>query len=166
VAWWLLERAREQWRFPPFRRDGAARVSSGLLEGEQVLLLKPWTYVNRSGRALLALLKNEDWDPARDLLVAVDDVALDVGRVRLRASGSSGGHNGLKSVEAVLRSQAYARLRIGVGGPGPGIDMADWVLSPMPEEDRTVIDGLMPELVEVVVEWVSAGVEAAAKHNR
>jgi PTH1 family peptidyl-tRNA hydrolase len=167
VAWWLLEHAREQWSFPKFRRQGISRVSEGFLHGEQVLLLAPWTYVNRSGRALLPLLKNEDFDPKQDLLVVVDDVAIDVGRVRLRASGSSGGHNGLKSVEGALRTQEYPRLRIGVGGAPPGVDLADWVLSPMPEEERRAIDSMMPDLVTALATWAGNGVEAAARlHNR
>jgi PTH1 family peptidyl-tRNA hydrolase len=167
VAWWLLDRARKQWHFPPFQGQGIARVSDGSLDGEQVILLEPLTYVNRSGHALQPLLLDETFMAARDLLVVVDDVALDVGRVRLRTAGSSGGHNGLKSVEAALGTQEYARLRIGVGAAPPSADLADWVLAPMPADDQDRIEALLPDLVDALAIWVHEGVEVAArKHNR
>src|SRR5690606_32255245 len=104
---------------------------------------------------------------ARDLLVVVDDTALDVGRMRLRAEGSAGGHNGLKSIEASLRTRAYARLRVGVGAPPPGWDLADWVLSPFEEEDERSIVELLPTLVDAIGLWIEQGVEAAAnRYNR
>lgn len=123
--------------------------------------------MNRSGAALAPLLSLDDFDISRDLLVVVDDVALDVGRVRFRPHGSAGGHNGLKSVEAVLRTRAYPRLRIGVGGPPPGADLADWVLSPFPPEDEERIVALLEELVAAVRVWLEEGIEAAmSRFNR
>jgi peptidyl-tRNA hydrolase, PTH1 family len=88
-------------------------------------------------------------------------VALDAGRVRLRASGSSGGHNGLRSIEAALGSQEYARLRLGVGSAPPNTDLAAWVLSPPPAGDREIIEGLFPDLVPCVERWMTEGAEAA-----
>jgi PTH1 family peptidyl-tRNA hydrolase len=117
--------------------------------------------MNRSGAALRTLDDIEDFDAGSDLLVVVDDAALDVGRVRLRPSGSPGGHNGLKAVSGALRSDAYARLRIGVGRRPGGVDLADWVLSPMPQEDEDVVVGLLPELTQAVEAWMTEGVEAA-----
>ncbi len=78
-------------------------------------VLKPQTYMNRSGAALAPLRALSDFDPAGDLLVLVDDVAIPLGTFRLRGAGSAGGHNGLKSIEGALQRQDYARLRIGVG---------------------------------------------------
>ena len=99
----LADRLAERWELGGFRRrGGAARVAEGNRAGVPVQVIKPQTYMNRSG-AVLAPLRTEDgFDPARDLLVLVDDVALDVGRFRLRGAGSAGGHNGLKSVEGAL----------------------------------------------------------------
>lgn len=167
VAWWLLEEARARWGFGPFARRGPALETAGSVGGIDVVLQAPQTYVNRSGEALEERLQDPDFDPRRDLLVIVDDVALDVGRVRFRARGSAGGHNGLKSIEATLGSQEYARLRIGVGSPPPDVDLSAWVLSPMDDGDREAVVSLLPELVGALEVWVTQGAEAAARaHNR
>lgn len=167
AGWWVVEQARLEWRFPSFRRHGRARSSEGMLGREPVLLIEPLTYMNRSGVALVPLARVPDFDIRRDLLVIVDDAALDVGRIRLRAGGSSGGHNGLASVEASLRCRDYARLRIGVGRTPPGLDLADWVLSPFEPEDEAEIRALLPEFVAAAELWVNDGIEAAAnRFNR
>ncbi len=163
VGWWLLEHARRAWDFPGFRREGPARVTSGRLGAEPVRLLEPLTYMNRSGRALAPLRARPDFDIARDLLVVVDDVALEVGRARLRVGGSAGGHNGLKSVEAALATREYPRLRIGVGACPPGADLAEWVLSPVPAEDRELILSRLSELVDGVRLWIEEGAGPAMR---
>jgi PTH1 family peptidyl-tRNA hydrolase len=123
--------------------------------------------MNRSGAALAPLRSDASFNFERDLLVVVDDAALDVGRVRIRSSGSAGGHNGLKSVESALGTRDYARLRIGVGTVPPGEEMSDWVLEPMPREDEKVVVELLPTLVDAVRVWVEQGVVAAAnRFNR
>ena len=119
--------------------------------------------MNRSGAAVARLLLEPEFKPSEDLLVVVDDVALPVGKARLRARGSAGGHNGLKSVEAALRSQEYARLRIGVGAPPPGIDLADWVLDMFEPEEEEIVHGLRAQLIDAVATWVRSGVDAASR---
>jgi PTH1 family peptidyl-tRNA hydrolase len=167
VGWWVLDAARSRWRFPAYRREGRARSSEGSLDGEPVRLVKPLTFMNRSGSVVARLATLPDFETASDLLVVVDDAALDVGRIRFRAQGSAGGHNGLRSIESSLRSQEYARLRIGVGGPPPDVEMADWVLSDFEEEEEAGIRDLLPDLVEAVGVWVTEGVEPAAnRFNR
>jgi PTH1 family peptidyl-tRNA hydrolase len=116
-------------------RDERARSSKfvSLDSGER--LVKPLTYMNESGKAVLAWL---DWLKltASDLLVVVDDVALPLGQIRLRPEGSSGGHNGLKSIETLLGTDRYARLRCGVDAVPPGWALERWVLSRFrPEEE-------------------------------
>lgn len=167
VGWWLVDRLSSDWGVGPFRRNGPTLVADGVVGGEGVLLLKPLTYMNRSGAVLAPLLDDPDVDISKDLLVVVDDVALDVGRVRLRPSGSPGGHNGLKSVEAALGTREYARLRIGVGSGPPDVDLVDWVLSEFDPEDEEEVLGLLPELAEAVRVWMSEGIEAAmSRYNR
>jgi PTH1 family peptidyl-tRNA hydrolase len=164
VGWWLLDELQKEWQFDRFRRVGKTLATEGRLQEQTVVLLKPLTYMNRSGGALAPLRDSPDFDVRRELLVVVDDVALPVGRARLRAEGSAGGHNGLKSIEATLRTQEYARLRIGVGEAPPGEDLADWVLSPFEPEDENTIRELLPKLVEVVRVWLFDGTELARHH--
>ena len=121
------------------------------------------TYMNRSGAAVGRLLQHPEFKPSEDLLVLVDDVALPIGRSRIRARGSAGGHNGLKSIEATLRSQDYPRLRIGVGEVPAGMDMADWVLGGFEEDEEKQIREQFPLLIDVVGAWLSAGVEEASR---
>lgn len=167
VGWWVVEEVQATFGFPPFRRAGRTRVSEGRIDGHDVVLVEPLTWMNRSGAALAPLARSENFDVSRDLLVVVDDVALDIGRVRIRPSGSAGGHNGLKSVEASLRTQEYARLRVGVGAGPPGADLADWVLTPFGEEDEQRVVELLPYLVDAVRAWVNEGAETAAgRFNR
>lgn len=162
VGWWAVEHAQRAWELPPFRRVGKVRRTEGGSDAKRVVLLEPLTYMNRSGSVLAPLLRVDGFDVARDLLVVVDDAALDVGRLRLRAGGSAGGHNGLKSVEAALRTQDYARLRIGVGFTPPDADLADWVLSDFAEEDERQVRALLPNVTDAMRMWLTHGVEAAA----
>jgi len=161
VGWWVVDRLAYDWEFETFRREGKAFVTEGTVGSETVRLVKPRTYMNRSGLAFRELRDLEDFDPVEDLLVVVDDAALDVGRVRFRPEGGPGGHNGLKSISGALRSHEYPRLRIGVGTKPDGEDLSDWVLAPMPLEDEDVVVGLLPELTRGVELWLEEGVEAA-----
>lgn len=166
VGWWLLDRLVREWRLGSFRRRGPALETSGRVGDHEVVLVKPQTYMNRSGGALSALRRAVEFDPATDLLVVVDDAAIDTGRLRFRPSGSAGGHNGLKSIEAALGSREYARLRIGVGPVPPGVDMADFVLSPMKRSDEEAVLERFDAAVAGVRTWLDEGIEAAmSRHN-
>jgi PTH1 family peptidyl-tRNA hydrolase len=159
VGWWLLDRLVYQWSFPLFQPEGRAMISEGSRGGQWFRLMKPLTFM--SGQVLGVLASIPDFHWQEDLLVVVDDAALDVGRVRFRPRGSPGGHNGLKSVSRALGSDEFPRLRIGVGSRPSGMELSEWVLSPMDPEDEDVILGLLPELTKGVEVWGSEGMEAA-----
>ncbi len=128
----------------------------------EVWLIKPTVYMNRSGIAVRALLESTPLDRSRDLLVVVDDVALDPGRPRFRARGSAGTHNGLQSIENALGTREYARLRIGVGAPSPGIGLTDWVLSEFDDpRDEDAVLAVLARLSEGVEVWAREGIEMA-----
>ncbi len=128
----------------------------------EVWLIKPTLYMNRSGIAVRALLESTDLDRSRDLLVVVDDVALEPGRPRFRARGSAGSHNGLQSIENALGTREYARLRIGVGAPSPGIGLTDWVLSEFDDpRDEDAVLAVLARLSEAVEVWAREGIEVA-----
>jgi PTH1 family peptidyl-tRNA hydrolase len=158
----LADRLVARWRIGPFRRADRAREARGIWDGRPVRVLKPQTYMNRSGAALAPFRALPEFDPSRDLLILVDDVALPLGRFRLRGAGSAGGHNGLKSVEGVLQRQDYARLRIGVGPAPPGLeDLAEFVLAPFAEQERRELAALLDPMAEAVECWLAEGIERA-----
>lgn len=161
VGWWVLDRFAYDHELGAFERRGRAWEAAGDAAGANVRLLKPRTYVNRTGQALGGLWRDPGFQPERDLLVVADDANLAVGRIRMRPGGGEGGHNGLKSVSGALGTQNYARLRIGVGERPGGVDLADWVLSPMPAEEEDVVVGLLPELSKAVGAWAKDGPGAA-----
>ena len=158
----LADRLAARWKLPPFKRGDRARETQGSWPSTPVRILKPTTYMNRSGAAIGPLRALPEFDPSQHLLVLVDDVALPVGKFRLRGAGSAGGHNGLKSVEGTLQRQDYARLRIGVGPAPPGLDdLADFVLAVFDKEEREVLAGLLDPMSEAVESWLENGIEKA-----
>jgi len=163
VGWWAVDYLAESWHFGGWKRDGDAVVATGSVGAARTRLVKPQTYMNLSGAVLRPYVRRPLWSPASDLLVIVDDVALPVGAIRLRASGSSGGHNGLKSIEGVLGSREYARLRIGVGESDleRAGDLADFVLSPMGKRDRAQVADLLPTVAAATETWIREGITAA-----
>ena len=164
VGWWVLDHLADVWRFDGWRKDGEAMTSTGVVRGLKVRLVKPLTYMNLSGQVLRPYLRRPFWAAKTDLLVIVDDVAIPVGTYRIRAKGSAGGHNGLKSVEHHLKTQDYPRLRVGVG-PGAdrtfGGDLADFVLSKVGKQEAEEIRALMDAFVGAVETWLVDGVEVA-----
>lgn len=171
VGWWVLDHLADVWHFEGWKRDGEAMVSTATVGGARARLIKPHTYMNLSGSVLKNYLRRPFWTPSKDLLVIVDDVALPVGRFRLRARGSAGGHNGLRSVETALANQEYARLRIGVGPSEERKniyhDLSDFVLAPFAHDEREDILGLMPRLNASVETWLREGIDRAMNaHNR
>ena len=170
VGWWVIDHLAGVWRFEGWRKDQNSLVSDGRVGGQRIRLVKPQTYMNLSGGILKPYLRRETWSAATDLLVIVDDVALPVGRDRLRARGSAGGHTGLKSIEQSVGGQEYARLRVGVGPPPDrqrSGDLADYVLDKAGKRERQDIEALYEDLVRLVETWLSEGPEKAmSTHNR
>lgn len=171
VGWWVVDHLADVWHFDGWKKDTDSHISNGLVGGVKVRLVKPQTYMNLSGQALKNFVRRPFWSPAKDLLIVVDEVQLPVGRIRIRPRGSAGGHNGLKSVEAALGSQEYARLRIGVGPSeerkGIYTNLADFVLAPFARDEREDILDMMPELTSTVETWLKEGIEKAMNvHNR
>jgi PTH1 family peptidyl-tRNA hydrolase len=161
AGWWLLDELARSWGVGKFRVEKTQANATTRVEPFQVRLIKPLTYMNRSGGVLVPLKRMNALDLTKDLLVIVDDVALEPGRVRFRPSGSAGGHNGLKSIEQTLGTKDYPRLRLGVGAKPEGMDLAAWVLGGMPRSDRKALEERFPHLVRGVEIWMRDGMEAA-----
>ena len=170
VGWWVIDHLAGVWRFEGWRKDQNSLVSDGRVGGQRIRLVKPQTYMNLSGGILKPYLRRETWSAATDLLVIVDDVALPVGRYRLRARGSAGGHNGLKSIEQAVEGQEYSRLRIGVGPPADrqrNTNLSDYVLGKVGKRERADVEALYPDVVALTESWMRDGVEVAmSRFNR
>lgn len=121
------------------------------------ILAKPLTYMNLSGGAVVPLLQFYRIDPV-DLLVVVDEVHLDLGRLRIRRSGSAGGHNGLKSIIGALGSQEFARLRIGVGRGDGRRDLADHVLARFDADERAIVAEMVDRSADAVELFIAEGI--------
>jgi len=126
-------------------------------EDTKLLLMKPQDYMNRSGHAIATAAGFYKLGPA-DVLVVTDDMALNVGRLRIRAKGSAGGHNGLKDIIARFGSDDFARLRVGIGDSGR-MDAADYVLSRFSAEERAIVDNAVQTAVDAICCWLRDGVD-------
>ena len=135
-----------------------ALVADAREGGEAVLLVKPETFMNLSGRAVRAVLDFYKLGPA-DLLVVSDDIALPLGKLRARAKGSHGGQNGLRDIQQQLGTDEYPRLRLGVGSPGGG-DAADYVLGRFRSSERAAVDDAVAKAAAAVLLWVRDGLDA------
>lgn len=135
-------------------------------KGKKLFLLKPQTYMNLSGRSVLQLSAYYHIPPAR-IIVLFDDISLDPGRLRVRADGSAGGHNGIKSLIQELGSQDFCRVKIGVGAkPNPEQDLADWVLSGFNPAEKKALEASLPKAAEAALCIMEKGVpEAANRFN-
>jgi len=149
VGFWVCELlVRDQrgaWR--PARYHAAEWT--GALEGRAVALVKPQTFVNDSGRAVRAALAKFGLG-ASDLIVIHDDIDLGFGKLRIRDQGSSGGHNGIKSIAAALQTDRFLRVKIGFGRPPDGMSAADFVLQAPAAIERPAIDGAVARAAEAV----------------
>ena len=134
--------------------------------GRKLLLLKPQTYMNLSGRSVLQLSAYFNIPPAR-IIVMFDDISLVPGRLRIRADGSAGGHNGIKSIIAEVGSQAFPRVKIGVGAkPHQEMDLADWVLSTFSAQEEKALNNALEWAGEAALAIIDHGVpEAANRYN-
>ena len=165
VGWRVVERLAARHNFGRFFRHGVSLVTDGSIDGERVVLLKPLTYMNRSGAALLPLLEDPQFNVTTDLLVVVDDTALPIGRLRFRPAGSPGGHNGLKSVESTLGTRDYARLRVGIGARPPESELAEYVLSSFEPDEEAAILETLPRALDGVDIWVKEGIDSAMRQS-
>ena len=141
------------------RKKFEARILNGRIRGEEVLLMRPQTFMNNSG---IAVRQAADFYkvPADHILVIYDDVALPLGTLRLRKSGSAGGHNGVKSIIAHLGSQDFPRIRIGVGA-AKNTDLIDHVLGDFSKADKPVIQEAIQRAAEAAVCMLSEGMDTA-----
>lgn len=149
-----------------FATERYGAVAHMKFKGKSVVLLKPSTYMNLSGNAVRYWLQKEKI-PVGNLLVVVDDIALPFGTIRIREKGSDGGHNGLKSINSVLGTNVYARLRFGIGGDFPKGFQVDYVLSEWTAEEQKELPERLETAGEAIKSFVTIGIERTMNfHNK
>lgn len=145
----------------PLQRNRFRSVfGRGLIAGTDALIVKPQTFMNDSGDAVRRIVHFYKLQQP-DVLVVYDDIALELGVLRVRRGGSDAGHKGMRSVAAHLGTQEIARLRLGIGAPPPGMDARDWVLSEFKPAEQERVEDLVHRAAEAVEVWLSRGLEAA-----
>ncbi|MBM6921075.1 aminoacyl-tRNA hydrolase [Phocea massiliensis] len=138
-----------------------ALIGEAELGGERCLLLKPLTYMNKSGEAIAEAMRYYQIPPER-VLILFDDISLDPGKLRIRQKGSAGGHNGIKSIIEMTKSSDFPRIKIGVGKkPHPDYDLADWVLSKFKKDELPLMDEAFTNAADAAAMIVSGSVDRA-----
>jgi PTH1 family peptidyl-tRNA hydrolase len=148
------------------RRRAKAYVVEGMIGNQRILLAKPQTFMNLSGRSVGRLSRAHGIAP-ESILVVYDDLDLPLGRLRLRPEGGAGGHKGLRSIIEVLGTQVFPRLRVGIDRPPGRMDPADYVLQPFAEEEQACIKQTLERSVAAIECWLSEGIVTAMdQYNR
>lgn len=154
IGFMILDKMAEAWGWT-FRPETSffADVAQGNIAGEKVVLLKPMTYMNESGRSVAAFTRYFKVDE-EDVMVISDDLDLTVGNVRLREKGSAGGHNGLKSIMNRTQWQHFKRVRMGIGRPPKGCTVVDHVLGRFTKDEMVLMNPSIDLAVDAVEDWI------------
>ncbi len=167
VGFRCVDRLIKEFKIGAEKNKFQSLIYDGEISGHKVLFAKPQTFMNNSGAAVNEVLKFYKI-PAEHLIVVSDDVTMDVGRLRIRANGTHGGHNGLRNIIELLGSNDFPRVKIGVGQkPHPDYDLADWVLGKPSAEDKVKIAETEEKAAEAVNAIVTTDIGSAMnKYNR
>lgn len=163
VGFGALDELADKYRISIDTKKHEGLIGRGVLEGQKVILVKPQTFMNLSGKCIREVMDYYKLSP-EELLVIYDDINLDVGQLRIREKGSAGGHNGMKDIIAALGTDAFARVRIGVGNKPPRMDLADYVLGHFPGEELLKIREGISQAAEAAV-MIANGDMAAAMNK-
>lgn len=166
VGWMVVDRLAAQFAVTVGRRRAGALSGEGVVEGRHILLVKPETFVNRSGRAVAGLLRHTNAVPG-DVVVVYDDLDLPLAKIRIKSRGTSGGHRGVQSIIEALGTVGFPRVRVGIGRPPVGRDPADFVLADFRKGERPQIEEALETACRAAVDIVTKGVPAAMnEHNK
>jgi len=140
----------EKYQIPINQPFGKAQIGKGIIEGQKVILVKPQTFMNLSGKSVAEVISFYKENPAQQLIVLYDDISLDPGNIRVRMKGSAGGHNGIKSIIASIGTQEFPRIKIGVGNKPDRMDLADYVLGHFTRAEREEVEESLLKACEAV----------------
>ena len=160
IGFRAVDSLAEAYRIPIHKNKFKALIGEGTVFGERLILMKPQTYMNLSGEAIRACM---DWNKLTisDIIIIYDDVSLEVGQLRIRKTGSAGGHNGIKSIIAHLGSQDFMRIKVGVGEKPAGWDLANYVLGKFSDEEIKIMSARFEDIEKAIQITLQKGAEQA-----
>lgn len=161
-----ITRISDDYNIPMNIKKHKAISGKGVIKGQKVLLVQPQTYMNLSGESIRALVDFYKVDP-KEIIIIYDDVHLDLGQLRIRKSGSAGGHNGIKNIITHLGTEEFPRIRIGVGEKPKEWDLVDYVMSKFTDAENKIVREALEQASDAVGTIISAGLgEAMNIYNR
>lgn len=160
VGFLTIDELARRWNIKVNKIKFKGLVGEGNIKGEKVILIKPQTYMNLSGESLEEIISFYKIE-LKNLIVIYDDIDIEFGKLRVKPSGSSGSHNGMKSILYLLKSENFNRIRLGTGKPPEGIDLADYVLQNFSKEEMLVVEEMMGKATNAVETILLDGVEKA-----
>lgn len=163
IGFGVITRISDKYNIPITSREHKAICGKGMIAGTKVILAQPQTFMNLSGESIRSLADYYKIDP-EDIIIAYDDIDLEVGQIRVRRKGSAGGHNGIKSIISHLGTNEFPRVKVGVGAKPQGGDLVRHVLGRFSKEDERVIGEALDLAAGAVEDIVAEGVEAAMNH--
>lgn len=164
IGWMTLDALTGKWRLSAWKKEFQSLSLRKTIRGEEYIILKPQTYMNNSGNAVLLMSRMLGIRP-QDILLVFDAAELDFGTIRIRRKGSSGGHNGVQSVIDCLGTEQIPRVKIGIFAPDPGIrELRDFVLRRFNDEQQQALPALIRQAVQAIERWAFEGVDAAMNH--
>lgn len=163
LGFWTVDFLSQRWQIPLTKHKFQAKYGEGRIFGERVALVQPQTFMNRSGQSVAGLVNFYQLDLA-DLMVIYDDLSLAPGMLRLRGSGSAGGHNGVADIINHLKSSDFPRLRIGIGSPPEYLSAADYVLQGIDSSEIKILEEACLKAGDAVELWLKKDLLAAMNH--
>ena len=157
----VVTRIADDYKMQITIKDHKALCAKGFIGGQKVLLALPQTYMNLSGESIRELVNYYKIDPETELMVIYDDISMDVGRIRMRAKGSAGGHNGIKNIIAELGTDVFPRMKVGVGEKPKGWDLADYVLGRFSDEENEVMRRMLAKGSDACRDFILYGIQEA-----
>lgn len=160
VGFMTLDALADRYQIDIREKAHKALIGKGMIEGNKVILVKPQTYMNLSGESIRSVMDYYKTEPS-EFIVIYDDISLEPGQIRIRKKGSAGGHNGIKNIIAHLGTQEFPRIRIGVGEKPPRMDLADYVLSRFPKEEKEEMEQAFRDGAAAAVSMMNEGIDMA-----
>lgn len=168
IGFCVIDALADKYGIQLLEKSQKSLLGSGSIEGAEVVLLKPQTYMNSSGESIVEVLKKYNISPETEMIVVYDDISLDVGRIRVRGRGRAGGHNGVKSIIECIESEEFKRVKVGVGENPPGVTLIEHVLGQFSKEEEQDIAAATNQAVCATVSMMTSDISVVANqyHKR